>query len=196
MNDDSNRSPSPLTRRTALVGLGAGALGVALAAPGLRASAQDEAGDLADHPLTGTWAVMSPGGVSPQTHGADGSLIVAFPPNYVDPMLGLTFQGPALGRWAAHGERTGHLTFLQALSDANGAYIGTFQLVAMIEASVDGQTWSGNTPPRVIVRDAVNNVIFDQVQPVDPPVTATRIGATAESVVLPVATPVAATPTS
>jgi hypothetical protein len=48
----------------------------------------------------------------------------------------------------------------------------------------------------VIVRDAANTVFVDQVIPIDPPVTATRIGATIESVVLPVATPAAATPTA
>ena len=151
--------------------------------------------NLAEHPLTGAWAVMTPGGVNPQTHGADGSLIVAFPPNYVDPVLGLTFQGPALGRWESTGARSGRLTFLQALSGADGAYVGTYQLAADIEASEDGQTWVGNTPPRIILRDAGNAVIFDEVVPAEPPVTATRIGATFESVVLPVATSTGGTPT-
>ena len=43
--------------------------------------------------------------------------------------------------------------------------------------------------------DAANNILVDQEAPLDPPVTATRIGATIESVVLPVVTP-AATPAS
>jgi len=182
-----------LSRRTALAGLGATGLGLALASS---ATAQEASlSDLAGHPLTGTWAALTPGGVVPQIHGADGSIITAFPPNYVDPALGLTFQGPALGRWEADGERTGHFTFIQALSDANGTYVGTFQLADELEVSADGQTWSGATSAHIIVRDAANNVLIDQEIPFDSPVTGTRIGATIESVVLPVVTP-AATPAS
>ena len=182
-----------LSRRTALAGLGATGLGLAL---GSSATAQEASlSDLAGHPLTGTWAVMTPGGVVPQIHGADGSLIAAFPPNYVDPALGLTFQGPALGRWEADGERTGHFTFIQALSDANGTYVGTFQLADELEVSADGQTWSGATSAHIIVRGAANNILVDEEIPLDPPVTASRIGATGDSIVLPVATP-AATPAS
>ena len=162
-----------LSRRTALAGLGATGLGLAL---GSSATAQEASlSDLAGHPLTGTWA--------------------AFPPNYVDPALGLTFQGPALGRWEADGERTGHFTFIQALSDANGTYVGTFQLADELEVSADGQTWSGATSAHIIVRDAANNVLVDEEFSLDSPVTGTRIGATIESVVLPVVTP-AATPAS
>ena len=182
-----------LSRRTALAGLGATGLGLAL---GSSATAQEASlSDLAGHPLTGTWAALTPGGVVPQIHGADGSLIAAFPPNYVDPALGLTFQGPALGRWEADGERTGHFTFIQALSDANGTYVGTFQLADELEVSADGQTWSGATSAHIIVRGAANNILVDEEIPLDPPVTASRIGATIESVVLPVAPPVA-TPTA
>lgn len=190
-----NRTPRDpaVSRRSALAGLGLGALGVAIARP---ATAQEAAGNLASHPLVGTWAVITPGGVVPQIHGADGSLIAAFPPNYVDPALGLTFQGPALGRWEADGERTGHFTFIQALSDATGTYVGTFQLADELEAGADGQTWSGATSAHIIVRDAANNVLIDEELSFDSPVTATRIGATIESVVLPAATPAPATPES
>ena len=191
----TNDPQHPLSRRTALAGLSAAGLGLALTATGRGASAQEETGDLAGHPLTGTWAVLTPGGVVPQIHGGDGSIIAAFPPNYVDPALGLTYQGPALGRWEADGERTGHFTFIQALSDANGTYVGTFQLAAELEASADGQTWSGTPSAHIIMRDATNNVLVDQEISFDSPVTATRIGATIESVVLPVVTP-AATPAS
>ena len=193
------RSDPTVSRRAAVAGLGAGGLGLALAARGT--SAQEGASDLAEHPLTGTWAVMTPFGVVPQIHGADGSIMAFPPPSYIDPALGLTFQGPGLGRWEADGERSGRFTFLQALSGADGAYIGTYQLSAGIEASDDGQTMFGNDQPRVIVRDAANAVILDEVFPADPPATATRIGATADSVVLPVAlateaTPNAGTPTT
>jgi len=192
----STQDPHPaLSRRTALAGLSTAGLGLALTTPRRHASAQGT-DDLAGHPLAGTWAVMTPGGIVPQIHGADGSLIAAFPPSYVDPALGLTFQGPALGRWGADGERTGHLTFIQALSDPDGTYTGTFQLADELEVSADGQAWSGSTSAHIIVRDAANNVLVDEEIPFDSPVTATRIGATIESVVLPTGTPTAATPTT
>jgi hypothetical protein len=196
MDIDATRSPSALTRRAALAGLGTAGVGVALATTARFAAAQEGAGDLASHPMVGTWAAMTPGGVVPQIHGADGSFIAAFPPNYVDPQSGLLFQGPGLGRWEPDGERRANFTFLQALSDASGAYVGTVQVAAAIEVSEDGQTWVGvGDGTRVIMRDAANNVTVDQLIPSgDLTVTGIRIGATAESLVLPVATPAAATP--
>ena len=190
----TQRTDHTASRRTALASLGVGGLSLALATRGGTATAQEGGGDLAGHPLVGTWAVMTPGGVVPQIHGADGSVIAAFPPNYVDPALGLTFQGPGLGRWEPDGERTGHFTFFQALSDANGALIGSLQLLDALEASEDGQTWSGSNLARIIMRDAANTVISDQMVPSDTLVTAHRIGAIAESLVLPVVTLAVATP--
>jgi len=62
--------------------------------------------------------------------------------------------------------------------------------------SADGQTWSAaGQDARIVVRDAANNVVLDQALSLDPPVTATRVGASAGSVVLPVIAPGAATPT-
>src|SRR5689334_13437102 len=52
-----------ITRRTALSAAGAGGLGLALAAAARPAAAQDASGDLAGHPLVGTWLVMTPDGV-------------------------------------------------------------------------------------------------------------------------------------
>jgi hypothetical protein len=129
-----------MRRRSVLVsGLtSAFASAFALGRPTMAQEATPDA--LAGHPLVGTWAVMTPGGVVPQIHGPDGSIIAAFSPNYVDPTLGLTFQGPALGRWESTGARSGHFTVIQALSDANGVYIGTFQFEADPEVSADGQT--------------------------------------------------------
>jgi len=167
-----------------------------LAATDRQASAQDATAEaMAGHPLVGTWMVMVPGAVVPQIFGPDGSVVAAFPPNYVDPALGLAFHGPALGRWEATGDRSGHFTVIQALSDTDGAYVGTFQYEANPEVSADGQTLVNTKPQRVIARDAANNVTLDQVFS-GPPVTATRVGATMESVDLPPATPTPATPTA
>ena len=185
-----------MRRRSVLLSGLTGAFASAFAV-GRTTTAQEATPDaLAGHPLVGTWVVMSTGGLVPQTHGADGSFIAAFPPNYVDPALGLTFQGPGLGRWESTGARSGRFTFLQALSDADGASAGTFQLAGEIEVSEDGQSWSGTGPgAQIIVRDAANTVILDQVLPIDPPVTATRMGATIESVVPPTTISMISTPT-
>ena len=190
------QSSSRLSRRAALGGGAAAAATVGLGRVE-RATAQEATpGALANHPLVGTWVVMSTGGLVPQTHHADGSFIAAFPPNYVDPGLGLTFQGPGLGRWESTGARSGRFTFLQALSDDAGTYIGTFQLADELEASEDGQSWSGSNEAHIVVREAADTVTLDQVVPIDPPVTATRMGATIESVVPPVTKSTISTPTS
>ena len=184
-----------MRRRSVLVSGLTGAFASAFAVGRTTMAQEATPAALAEHPLVGTWAVGTTGGVVPQTHGPDGSFIAAFPPNYVDPALGLTFQGPGLGRWESTGARSGRFTFLQTLSDGAGTYIGTFQLAADIETSEDGQTWSGTNEARIIVRDASNVVTFDQVVTFDTPVTATRIGATIESVVLPPVTQMTGTPT-
>ena len=119
-------------RRAALASALSAAAATAAAVARPAAAQEAAAGDLAGHPLVGTWAVTTPGGVVPQIHAPDGSVVVAFPPNYVDPALGLTFQGTALGRWEADGDRIGRFTALQALSDADGAYVGTFLLAAAV----------------------------------------------------------------
>lgn len=181
------------SRRTVLAGLGSG-LG-ALAIHGQSARAQDT-DDLANHPLVGTWIVMTTGGVVPQTHGPDGSFIAAFPPGYVDPSTGLTFQGTALGRWESTGERSGRFTFLQALAGSDGVYQGTFQLSAGIALTEDDDGWAGTEGPHIVARDAANTVIVDQVVDIGPPVMATRMGATADSITLPDVRPVEGTPTS
>jgi hypothetical protein len=201
MSNDPCHSTSALSRRLALGGVGAAA-----AALSLRSlhpvTAQEATPDamtrrmaMASHPLVGTWLVNTPGGLSPAIFGADGSVVLGVTPNYVDPQLGVTFQGPLLGTWEPDGERSGHLTVVQALSDADGAYTGTFLFDGYQEVSADGQTFVSSKPQRTVVRDAANTVVFDQVVPMAPPVTATRIGATIASVVFPPATPTAGTPT-
>ena len=195
MPHDPRRSFPSLNRRAALTVAGAAAAALGLGQRHPVAAQESTPAAMANHPLVGTWAVATTGGVVPQTHGPDGSFISAFPPSYVDPALGLTFQGPGLGRWESTGARSGRFTFLQALSDAAGAYAGTFQLAADLEASEDGQTWAGTGGgAHIVVRDATYTVTLDQMFPIDPPVTATRMGATIESVVFPPARPAAATP--
>jgi hypothetical protein len=193
MPRETRQSSSSLSRRAALSGV------AAAAAVGLgqvdRAMAQGVTPEtVAGHPLAGTWLVNTPGGLSPATFAADGSVTLGVPPSYVDPALGTTFQGPALGTWEPDGERRGHFTVVQALSNANGMYLGSVLFEGYPEVSADGQSFGGDTPQRVVVRDAANNVTFDEVIPMEPEVTGTRIGATVESVVFPAPTSTTGTP--
>src|SRR4051794_28206069 len=187
------RTASRVSRRAILAGVAGTALG--LSALDGAAAQEATAGALAGHPLIGTWLVNTPGGLSPAIFAADGSVVLGVTPNYVDPQLGLTFQGPLLGTWAPDGERSGHQTVVQALSDANGTYLGTFMFDGYPEVSADGQTFTASKPQRTVVRDAANTIIWDQVSPMEPPVPAPRIGATIESVVFPAAPPMAGPPT-
>ena len=189
-----------MRRRSVLASAVTGALASAFAVGHTSLAQEATPPALAGHPLVGTWAVMTIGGLVPQTHGSDGSFIAAFPPSYLDPALGLTYQkgvhrGSGLGRWESTGERSGRFTFLQTLSDARGDSVGTFQLAADLEVSEDGQTWSGTNEAHVIVRDAENAITLDQVVTFDTPVTATRMGATIESVVPPMTRSMVSTPT-
>jgi hypothetical protein len=190
-----------MRRRSVLASAVTGALASAFAVGPTSMAQEATPTALAGHPLVGTWAVMTTGGLVPQTHGSDGSFIAAFPPSYLDPALGLAYQkgahgGSGLGRWESTGERTGRFTFLQARSNSRGDSVGTFQLAADLEVSEDGQTWTGTgSGVHIVVRDSTNTVTLDQVVPIDPPMTATRMGATIESVVPPMTRSMLGTPT-
>lgn len=182
-----------VSRRTALTGIGAGGLALALAVRGSDASAQEAAPvDLSAHPLAGTWLVTTTGGPRPNmaVWHPDGSFITGWETSYVDPALGVVFESPAVGTWEPMGERQIHFTAVFVITDADGTYLRSVTFEGHPMASEDGQTFRDDTPQRVIVRDAGNNVISDGVVPVDG-VTGTRM--TPSSVTFP-PTSVLATP--
>src|SRR5687768_1964759 len=102
----TSNARTTVTRRTALAGLSAGGLGLAVATRGHTAAAQEAATDLAGHPLVGTWMAMTPFGASPETLSADGSFVAG--PPIIGPGAdgGVTYLGPAIGVWESTGERT------------------------------------------------------------------------------------------
>jgi hypothetical protein len=130
MPRETRHSSSSLSRRAALGGIGAAAVTLGLAQVDRSLAQEATPGAVGRHPLAGTWLVNTPGGLSPATFAADGSVTLGVPPSYVDPALGTVFQGPALGSWEPDGERRGHFTVVQTLSDANGTYLGTVLLRA------------------------------------------------------------------
>src|SRR3954453_263946 len=100
MSRQTRRTASPLSRRSAL-----GGVGVAAAALGLgtvsRATAQDATPTaMASHPFVGTWIIGDPAGGDPTTNiiTSDGGLI--------DPTVG------AAGVWTATGARTADYTLI------------------------------------------------------------------------------------
>lgn len=133
-----------------LVGIGRGGFGT---------SAQEETDTLAGHPLVGTWLAMAPGGASPETFAADGSFI-ASPPILEAGSEGVTFLSPLLGVWESTGERSGHFTAVQALSDASGAYTGSLTIDGYLDVSDDGQSFIDDGPETTLTfRDAANTVV-------------------------------------
>ena len=136
----SSRPATSVSRRTALAGLGAGGLGLALAATARPAAAQDPASAREPHPQVGVWMVESPTGRAIAVYSDDGSVVTAVPASQARPQ-GVTFSSTQIGTWEPTGERGAHLTAVQLLSDGAGAYAGSVTVDAYQEVSQDGQTW-------------------------------------------------------
>jgi hypothetical protein len=140
--------------------------------------------DLAEHPIVGAWLVMNPSdppNASPAIFAADGTLTVAYATSYLQPERGVVLQGTAIGVWEPTGERSVHLTYVQALSDLNGAYLGTFTLDAYPEVSDDGQSFlDDGAQVHFTFRDATNTIVQEAgggggAEPATPRVHALRM---------------------
>jgi hypothetical protein len=152
-----------LSRRTALAGLGATGLGLALAATVRQASAQDA--DMATHPMVGTWL----GGRAPNdlgvTHfGPDGNMLLNYSPTVgVGPDGALTYNDPNMGSWEPVSARGIRIFFTWRTYDAAGAFIGYGSVEGYPVASEDGMSfWDDGTQVVVTLRDA--NAVVTQVQ--------------------------------
>jgi hypothetical protein len=193
------RTTDTVSRRTALAGLGAGGLGLALAASTRQVSAQDAAADLANHPMVGSWLVAGRRGPSMTIYGPDGSfsdsgLVTEAGPN------GVALLSSAVGRWESTSERGIRFTAVQVQADANGTYLGSITIDGHPTASEDGQTFSDADPETTLTfRDAAHNVV-QVVAPYEAddgsvlPRTGVRIGVGAPG--FPEGTPTTATPAS
>ncbi len=82
--------------------------------PSPLSAAQADDSSYADHPLTGVWLVNTGMDFTPTTFNADGSATFGYASNYVDPVVGLTFQGPGLAAWEPVDEQTGRFSMFQA----------------------------------------------------------------------------------
>ncbi len=191
-----------LSRRTALAGIGAGGLGVALAATARHSNAQDAATDLANHPLTGTWLAMAnpplpenPQIPVPSLFAADGSVLLDFPVVDIGPQ-GMQFQSAYVGVWEAYDDRRGHFTATQSISAPDGTLVGTVTVDGHPLVSEDGLTFiDDGSLVTVTIRDAAGAVVT-VVPPGTPgrPVTAVRMSVGSPG--FPETTPEAGTPTT
>jgi hypothetical protein len=196
----NSRTIDTVSRRTAIAGLAAGGLGLALATTTAGAAAQDTATNLANHPLAGTWLAManpplpdSPQVPVPSFYGSDGSVLLMFPLSQLGPQ-GVVFGAAGVGTWEADGERRGHFTAVQVTSDANGTFTGTTTIDGYPVVSEDGQTFIDDGSKAIVtIRDSSGAIIQEITGVFARPVTGMRMGPGVPG--FPMATPEAGTPT-
>jgi hypothetical protein len=188
---NTSRIIVPVSRRTALSTFGAGGLGLALGARGQTALAQFSTPvSHAGHPNVGVWMIDSPIGRAIAVYAADGSVVTALPATQAGPQ-GVTFSSTQVGTWEPTGDRGTHLTVVQLLSDAAGAFVGTVTVDAYQTVSADGQSFTSGEGSSVTIRDAANTVV--DVMTSFPPATGVRMSVGSPG--LTEGTPVIGTPT-
>jgi hypothetical protein len=195
----SNVQSKSVSRRTALTGLGAGGIGIALAATTRQSNAQADAADMVNRPMVGSWLVASRLGPSMTIYGPDGSfldsgLAIEAGPN------GNAFLSSTIGRWEPISERGIHFTAVQVQSDANGNYLGSLTVDGHPTASEDGRTFSDDDPETTLTIRGAEHAIVRVITPYAandgsvPPRTGVRIDVGLPG--FPEATPEAGTPTT
>ncbi len=188
----SKTGPS-VSRRTALAGLSAGGLSLALGAGDRAAVAQDAASEMANHPIVGVWMVTTPRfGLAPSIFSPDGTVTIARPATQAGPQ-GVAYVSAEVGTWEPISESGVHFTSVRLLSDANGAYTGSVTIDGHPTVSEDGQTFVDDSPDSgPTIRDAADNVMAAPRG--QPPVTGVRMGVGSPG--FPEGTPTAGTPTA
>ena len=192
MPDEPTRPTPAVSRRAALAGLGAGGLGLALAAHQVSAQEATPAA-MAGHPIVGNWMVTTPAGPAMAVFLADGTNIQGLPATQAGPN-GVVFVSTQVGSWEPVSERGVHFTGVQLHSDASGALVGTVTIDAYPMVSEDGQTLLDDDPRSgPIIRDATGAIIAD-LRGGGPPATGVRMGVGVGVPDLPAGTPAAGTP--
>lgn len=174
---------SPFNRRTAIAGAG---LAAALAILGQVGRAAAQAVDYSRHPLCGTWLAMAnppmpedPKFPAPSLFAADGTVLLVFPATQRGP-AGVDFGSAVMGTWAPDGDRRGHFTAVQLMSDAEGRFTGSLTIDGYPEVSDDGQSFLDDGSRAMLTfRDAsgaVVNQIMPNGSPAGPGVQAVRMG--------------------
>jgi hypothetical protein len=195
----TSRPKNAVTRRTALAGLGAGGLGLALAATTRHASAQDAAAEMANHPLVGTWLNGANVNELGLVHlAADGNSTFQGGSVATGPDGALISSSSFMGVWEPVSERGIHITFTWQNRDATGAVTSTVTVDGYPVANEDGMSfWDDGTQAVVTVRDpsgATTQVINTVPRVAGVRVTPGKPGY--EEALAMLATPAAATPTT
>lgn len=153
-----------MRRRSVLLSAVSGVLTGALAVRRTTTAQEATPSATANHPIIGAWLVMDPSeplNARPAIFAADGTLTVGYiPTGFLQPEHGVVLQGTAIGVWEPTGERSIHLTYVQALSDLNGTYLGTLTRDAYPEVSDDGRSFlDDGTQVHITFRDATNTIV-------------------------------------
>jgi hypothetical protein len=165
-----------ISRRAALAGLGAGGLGLALAASTRQVSAQDAASEMANHPIVGAWLPITPGGPSPALFFPDGTFLITPQVAQAGPN-GVTFVTSNPGVWEPVGERGAHFTVVQIHSDATGTFTGTVTIDGYPVVSEDGTTLlDDQSQGTITIRDVTGAIVQEIPTAGTPPVTGNRMG--------------------
>ena len=164
------------SRRAALAGLGAGGLGLVLAASVPNAAAQEASADaLASHPIVGAWNAMTPGGPAPGIFFPNGIALMAPQVTQAGPN-GVSFVTCQPGVWKPVSPRGVHFTGVQIHSDANGTYTGSVTIDGYPVVSEDGQTiLDDQSQGKITIRDANGAILQEIATAGAPPVTGTRM---------------------
>ena len=164
-----------VTRRTALAGLSAGGIGVALAATARSASAQDAATEMANHPLVGTWlAGTGPNDLQLVHWDADGNMDWQWnvAPTVTDGVT--TYNDTVMGVWEPDSERGIHISFTWASRDASGAVTGTTTVDGYPVASDDGSSFVDDGTRAVVTLRDPSGAVTQEITGV-PRVTGVRV---------------------
>ena len=169
----NHRSEPTVSRRSALAGLGAGGLGLALATTARPAAAQDA--EMANHPLVGTWMTgTSPVDFAVVHWDADGNMTNNGELPNPGPDGTVIYSNPFAGVWEPDGDRGIHITMTALTYDAAGAVTGSITVDGHPVATEDGDAfWDDGTRAVVTFRDATG-AVSQEINGV-PPVAGVRM---------------------
>jgi hypothetical protein len=104
----------------------------------------------------------------PALFAADGTVLLLVPVSQRGPQ-GPVFNSPYVGVWEPDSDRRGHFTAEQALSAADGTFLGTITVDGFPEVSEDGQTFvDDGSRVTVTIRDAAG-MVTNQLLPTGKP---------------------------
>jgi predicted lipoprotein len=138
----TDRTDRSVSRRAALAGLGAGGLGLALAATARGVAAQDATpGATAGHPIVGTWVIDRD-----VTGTTEVPVVVVFTADggFIDPGQGVA------GVWEPTGPRSAAKTIIPFVDGGAGGYV---VVRATWEVDAGGDTMSGPASVTVVAPD-------------------------------------------